>query len=71
MRLGGLIDERGIEIAPCICGEVRFEVVRDLVLTLHAQEGFSIARVSAALLERRTLENRDAHAALARRDCGG
>ena len=46
------------------------EVIGDLVMVLHAQEGFGIARAAAALFPRRPFEQRHPGPLLPGRHCG-
>jgi hypothetical protein len=68
---GCLADEGGIEVMAGIRHEMRLEVVGDLGLALHAQERFCPARVAAALLFGRPLEDRHLGTSLKCRDRRG
>ena len=63
-------DHGGVEVAACVLGEALQEILGDLVVALHAPEGFGVAGVAAALLPGRALQQRHAGTGLLGADGG-
>ena len=59
-----LLDHRRVEVAAGVLGEAVPKILGDRVVALHPPEGFGVPGVTAALLLRRSLQQRDPGAGL-------